>query len=151
VGDRGRAQVYVELADRVLAVARAVKARDYGDPQVVQLNATEINVMRFIDQHPGCGPSAVATAVGLQRSNLSKALRGLEAKDMVERAVDARDHRHAALRPTPRAAGNLARLHRSWIALLGEAGPAVSDVDLDTAVRVLRTLDHELAARSSPD
>ncbi|MCV7225231.1 MarR family winged helix-turn-helix transcriptional regulator [Mycolicibacterium komossense] len=145
--DRERAERYVELADRVLAVARAVKARDYGDPQVVRLNATEISVMRFIDQHPGCGPSAVATAVGLQRSNLSKALRALEAKGMVAREVDATDNRHAALRPTPRAAENLARLQRSWIGLLGAAGDTVSDADLETAVQVLRTLDDALAAR----
>ncbi|CAN5576910.1 hypothetical protein BH09ACT8_BH09ACT8_26960 [soil metagenome] len=147
-----RDDAYIELADGVLAVARAVKARDYGDPEVIRLNATEITVMRYIDQHPGCGPSAVATAVGLQRSNLSKALRGLEAKGMVQREVDAADNRHAALRPTPRAAENLARLQRSWIGLLGEGGEGVSDADLDTTVRVLRALDAALAARGQmPD
>jgi DNA-binding MarR family transcriptional regulator len=145
-----RDDAYIELADEVLAVSRAIKARDYGDPDVIRLNATEITVMRYIDRHPGCGPSAVATAVGLQRSNLSKALRGLEAKGMVQREVDAADNRHAALRPTPRAAENLARLQRSWIGLLAGAGKAVSDADLDMAVRVLRTLDDALAARSLP-
>jgi DNA-binding MarR family transcriptional regulator len=142
-----RDDAYIELADAVLAVARAVKARDYGDPRVVRLNATEISVMRFIDQHPGCGPSAVATAVGLQRSNLSKALRALEAKGMVQREVDVDDNRQAALHPTPRAAENLALLQRSWIGLLGEAAHDVSDADLATTVRVLGAFDDALTAR----
>lgn len=144
-----RDDAYIELADAVLAVARAVKSRIYADPEVITLNATEITVMRYIDQHPGCGPSAVATAVGLQRSNLSKALRGLEVKGMVQREVDSVDNRHAALRPTPRAAESLTRLQRSWIDLLGEAGREVSDADLQTAVRVLCTLDDALAGSVS--
>ena len=48
--------------------------------------------------------------------------------------------------PTPRAAENLARLQRSWIGLLAGAGREVSDADLDTAVRGLRTLDDALTA-----
>ncbi len=139
--DADRSGAYVELADQVLALARAVKARDYGDPQVVRLNATEVSVMRFVAGHPGCSPSSVATAIGLQRSNLSKALRGLEAKGMVEREVDTHDNRQAGLKPGPRAAENLTRLHRSWTGLLEVAGQRVSDADLETALHVLRTLN----------
>ena len=77
-----------DLADVVMAVSRAIKVCTAADPLVIDLSATEVTVLRYIDHHPGVSPSAVAAATGLQRSNLSRALRDLEAKQLVRRSAD---------------------------------------------------------------
>jgi DNA-binding MarR family transcriptional regulator len=76
---RPRAEQLADLADVVMAVARAVKAQAAADPSVIDLPATEVTVLRYIDHHPDVSPSTVAAATGLQRSNLSRTLRDLEA------------------------------------------------------------------------
>ncbi len=113
---------YADLADLILALARAITADAHTDPAVVELTATEVNVMRFVDRNPGTSPSAVAAATGMQRSNLSRALRDLEAKGMIARTADEHDGRQSRLHPTARAGANLARLRAKWSRLLGAAG-----------------------------
>jgi DNA-binding MarR family transcriptional regulator len=101
-----------DLAEAIMGVGRELRLRIDGD--VVQLTASEAHVMRHIDHHPGVTPSDVARATGLQRSNLSTALRGLENRGFVERRADPHDARGVNLFPTHRAADNLKRLRRQW-------------------------------------
>jgi DNA-binding MarR family transcriptional regulator len=111
-----------DLAEAILGVGRELRLRiDAGaagpatsDTAVVQLTASEAHVMRHIDHHPGVTPSDVARATGLQRSNLSTALRALEHRGFVERRTDPHDARGVNLFPTDRAADNLERLRRRW-------------------------------------
>lgn len=133
-----------DLADLVLAVARAITIDAHLDPTIVDLTATEINVMRYVDRHPGTSPTAVAAATGLQRSNLSRALRDLEAKGMVHRTADAADARQARLAPTARAAANLKRLRANWSRLLSSVGP--DRRNLESALAMLTELEAGLAA-----
>lgn len=141
--DDGRAHDLAELADLVLAVARALQARPSIDG-VVPLTPTEAAVLRHLDRRPGDSPSAVADALGLQRSNLSTALRTLETKGLVERA-HGRDGRSVAVRPTALAEESVARLRNHWAAVLGEVAP---DTDrLRAAVDVLAQADAVLHRR----
>ncbi|MBX7432229.1 MarR family winged helix-turn-helix transcriptional regulator [Mycobacterium sp. Y57] len=134
-----------DLADLVLAVGRAVKAEVAADPSVLDLSVTEVTVMRYIDHHPGVGPSAVAAATGLQRSNLSRALRDLEAKGMVERTPDPADSRQAVLRGTAKSAENLVRLRAIWARLLGDALEVAGEQhDAAPALALLRALERGL-------
>jgi DNA-binding MarR family transcriptional regulator len=111
-----------DLAEAILGVGRELRMRsDTGaagsatsDPAVIQLTAQEAHVMRHIDHHPGVTPSDVARATGLQRSNLSTALRALERRGFVERRADPHDARGINLFPTDRAADNLKLLRRQW-------------------------------------
>ena len=73
------AEQLADLADVVMAVARAVRSQAAADPDVVELSATEVTVLRYIDHHPDVSAGTVAAGTGLQRSNLSRALRDLEA------------------------------------------------------------------------
>ena len=102
-----------DLADVVMAVSRAIKLRTATDPSVLDLSTTEVTVLRYIDHHPGVSPSAVATGTGLQRSNLSRALRDLEAKHLVRRAADPSDNRQSLLQSTELAADS----SDSWVAM----------------------------------
>jgi DNA-binding MarR family transcriptional regulator len=133
-----------DLADVILALARTIATDVQLDDQVAKLTVTEINVLRFVDRHPGASPTEVAAATGLQRSNLSRAVRDLEAKGLVARSVDGGDARHAQLTSTGRAAANLRRLRANWSRLLGSAG--ADSRNLDAALRMLTDLEAGIAA-----
>lgn len=144
-------EALADLADVILAIARTLSAHVRADPRSVHLTATEINVMRYIDHHPDCSPSTVAAATGLQRSNLSKALRSLEANGLVRKTADDSDGRQAVLTPTPRAAENLAWLRSQWSRMLSDAAGPDSGLDIDTALAVLGALEAGLTVgRSDP-
>lgn len=139
IDDRHTDARLADLADLVLAIARVINTDAHLDQQTVDLTATEINVMRYIDRHRGASPTAVAAATGLQRSNLSRVLRDLEARGMIARTADASDGRQARLEPTPRAGANLQRLRANWSRLL-----SVVDVDrrdLDATLTMLTGIE----------
>lgn len=133
-----------DLADLVLTVSRAIKARTAADPSVLDLSATEVTVLRFIDHHPDAGPSAVAAGTGLQRSNLSRALRDLETKGLVRRSPDPADNRQYLLQSTELAAENLARIRAIWSTILDEALQDSGDHDIAAANRLLSALERGL-------
>jgi len=141
-----------DLADLVLTLGRAVRTPAAGDPSLVELSLTEVTVMHYIDHHAGVSPSTVAAATGLQRSNLSRALRELEAKGMVERTADPADHRQALLRGTPKAAENLTRVRGTWARQLGNALDASGqEYDIASALELLRALERGLRQRLGHD
>jgi DNA-binding MarR family transcriptional regulator len=133
-----------DLADLVLAIARVLNTEAHLEQQIVHLTATEINVMRYIDRHHGTSPTAVAAATGLQRSNLSRVLRDLEARGMVQRTADASDGRQARLEPTARAGANLRRLRANWSRLLSVAD--VDRRDLDATLATLTEIEAGLVS-----
>lgn len=132
-----------DLADLVLAVARVIATDVHLDEETVVLTPIEITVMRYIDRHHGTSPTAVAVATGLQRSNVSRVLRDLEAKGLVARTADESDGRQARLDPTARAVSNLQRLRANWSRLLTSV-----DLDrrnLDATLTMLAELEAGLA------
>lgn len=133
-----------DLADLVLAVGRAIKARTAADPSVLDLSATEVTVLRYIDHHPGAGPSTVAAGTGLQRSNLSRALRDLEAKQLVRRSADPADNRQSLLQSTELAAEHLTRIRAIWSGLLRDALEGTGEHDIASALRLLGALERGL-------
>ncbi|WP_319437392.1 MarR family winged helix-turn-helix transcriptional regulator [Mycobacterium sp. RTGN5] len=108
-----------DLAEAILGVGRELRMALSAD--VIHLTAQEAHVMRHIDHHPGVTPSDVARATGLQRSNLSTALRTLERRGFVERRADPHDARGVNLFPTDLAADNLTRLRRQWASQMTRA------------------------------
>ncbi|WP_432492871.1 MarR family winged helix-turn-helix transcriptional regulator [Kineococcus auxinigenes] len=134
-----------DLADLLMTVARDLQGRHAAVEGVVPLTATETTVMRHLDRHPGTSPSAAAAATGLQRSNLSTALRALEAKGLVERGHGDLDGRAVVLHPTALAARNLGLLRAHWAERLHRAlggDPAGAR----EARALLERLEHGLAA-----
>ena len=107
---------------------REIQFRGYTSPEAVSLTPSEGTVMRYLFPHPGALPSEVAFATGLQRSNLSAVLRGLEEKGLVERVPDPEDGRWVRIQPTPRAIDNYALVRREWASAVADAAegdPAV--------------------------
>lgn len=133
-----------DLADGVLALAREIEAQHPRDG-FVAVAANERLVLRELDRGGETAPSALAERLGLQRSNLSTALRGLEAKGLIVRGHDASDGRGVLVRSTPLAAQNLALLRARWTETLR---PVLADgVDVAGAVDLVSALSDALIAR----
>jgi DNA-binding MarR family transcriptional regulator len=116
---------WAEFADHVLEIAREIQVRGYTSPEAVSLTPSEGTVMRYLFPHPGALPSHVASATGLQRSNLSAVLRGLEEKGLIERVADPEDGRWVRIHPTPKATRNYEIVRGEW----GAATAAAADGD----------------------
>lgn len=141
-----RGEQLADLADVVMAVARAIKSQAAADPGIVELSPTEVTVLRYIDHHPDVSAGTVAAGTGLQRSNLSRALRDLEAKGLVRRSADPADSRQVVLRSTRQAAENLARLRVIWARVLGDALAASGEEhDLASALTLMHALERNLS------
>lgn len=122
---------WAEFADAVLEIAREIQFRGYTSPEAVSLTPSEGTVMRYLFPHPGAMPSQVASATGLQRSNLSAVLRGLEKKGLIERVADPEDGRWVRIHPTTQAVRNYELVRHEWasaVATAAEDDPAVEAV-----------------------
>jgi DNA-binding MarR family transcriptional regulator len=104
-------ELLADLADLVLNVGRLIRARTPVGSEIVALTETERQIMRLIDLHPGCAPSDIAARGRLQRTNVSTALRSLEAKGMIERSHTGRQ---VTVTATRLAATNLQALRSAW-------------------------------------
>jgi DNA-binding MarR family transcriptional regulator len=126
---------WAEFADHVLEIAREIQFRDYTSPEAVSLTPSEGTVMRSLFPHPGALPSELAFATGLQRSNLSAVLRGLESKGLIERVGDPEDGRWVRIHPTPRAIRNYALVRHEWASAVAAA--ADDDAAVEAALPLL--------------
>ena len=133
---------WAEFADLVLIVAREIQFRGYVSPEALSLSPSEGAVMRHLLRHPDSLPSQVAWATGLQRSNLSTVLRGLEKKGLVERVPDAADGRAVHLHPTDRAFRNYEVVRQEWAAEVAEA--AAGDARVDETLPLLKEIADSL-------
>jgi DNA-binding MarR family transcriptional regulator len=126
---------WAEFADHVLEIAREIQFRGYTSREAVSLTPSEGTVMRYLFPHPGALPSEVAVATGLQRSNLSTVLRGLEENGLIERVADPEDGRSVRIHPTPAAIRNFAIVRREWASAVAAA--VDGDPDIGAALPLL--------------
>jgi DNA-binding MarR family transcriptional regulator len=118
--------VGAEFADHILEIAREIQFQGYMSPEAVSLTSSEGTVMRYLFPHPGALPSVVASATGLQRSNLSAVLRGQ--KELIERVRDPEDGRWVRIHPTAKAIRNYELVRHEWASAVATAAagdPAV--------------------------
>jgi DNA-binding MarR family transcriptional regulator len=134
-----------DLAELIVSVARKIRTHGHDD-RIVRLTETESAVMRYVGTHSGTTPSEAARAMGIQRSNVSAALRELEAKGLVTASQDERDARGVRLRPTPLAEANHALLRAGWVEQLRAALGV--DADIDACIHLLEQLEEGLVAQS---
>jgi DNA-binding MarR family transcriptional regulator len=134
------AERWARLADLALIIAREIQFRGYSDRQAVSLTASEGMVMRYLQTHPVVQPNQIASATGLQRSNLSTLLGGLERKGLLERRTSPDDRRGVTVHLTERGARNYAVVRREWAAAVAKA--AAHDTSrLESALRLLAKIE----------
>lgn len=145
---------FAAIADLLLDLGRDLRMRTTltaGDPNLTQTQGT---VMRFVHRNEGCTPSEVASGTGLQRANVSTALRELRELGYLETSPHEGDARGIRIRTTPLADENLERLRRSWVELLEAAwasSPGERDAgELHTARSVLERLAANLSGPVRP-
>ena len=112
---------WADLADLILVIAREIQFHGYTDPHAVPLTQSEGMVMRYLHDRPGAAPSQIAAATGLQRTNLSAVLRGLEGKGLAERRASPEDRRGATIHPTERGTRNYALVRQEWASAVSGA------------------------------
>jgi DNA-binding MarR family transcriptional regulator len=126
---------WAAFADHVLEIAREIQFRGYESAEAVSLTPSEGTVMRYLFPHPGALPSQVAFATGLQRSNLSAVLRGLEQKGLIERVADPEDGRWVRIHPTAQAIRNYELVRHEWASTVATA--AEDDSAIETVLPLL--------------
>jgi DNA-binding MarR family transcriptional regulator len=136
---------WAELADLVLIIAREIQFRGYSDERAVPLTASEGMVMRYLQANPVAAPNQIASAAGLQRSNLSTLLRGLETKGLVERHTSADDRRGVMVRLTERGARNYLLVRREWAAAISKAAGGDAS-NLEATLSLLGEIEAGLTA-----
>ena len=98
----------------MLIISREIQFRGYTDERAVPLTQSEGMVMRYLLRGPAAAPSQIAAATGLQRTNLSTVLRGLERKGLIERQPNPSDGRGVTVTPTERGRSNYALVRQEW-------------------------------------
>ena len=150
---RDDAAVFLELADVINDIAREIRVRTAHETPVVPLTPTQGQIMRFVHTHPGCSASDIADGSGLQRANVSTALRELRSRGYLVSHRDETDGRSIRIHATERADETIARLRAAWAGQLESAwaasdtdGPAPLD-ELEHATALLTRVRDSLGAR----
>jgi DNA-binding MarR family transcriptional regulator len=136
---------WADLADLVLIISRELQYRGYVDPKAVSLTQSEGMVMRYLLQGDGAAPSQIAAGTGLQRTNLSATLRGLERKGLVERQANPDDARGVTVSATDDGRSNYALVRREWATAVSKAAGR-DDAHLDAALALLATVTEGLTS-----
>ncbi|WP_256333595.1 MarR family winged helix-turn-helix transcriptional regulator [Streptomyces sp. cf386] len=137
-------QRWAELADLILIISREIQFRGYTDERAIPLSPSEGMVMRYLQHEPAAPPNRIATATGLQRTNLSTVLRGLEQKGLIERRADPGDRRGVTVHVTEHGRANYALVRREWAAAVSAAAHHDS-THLDAALTLLGAMETGLA------
>lgn len=136
---------WAELADLALVIAREIQFRGYTDAHAIPLSQSEGMVMRYLQEDPAAPPSRIAAATGLQRTNLSAVLRGLERKGLIERHASPDDGRGVTVRPTERGNSNYALVRYEWASAVSAAASGDTS-NLDAALGLLHAIETGLAS-----
>jgi DNA-binding MarR family transcriptional regulator len=136
---------WADLADLVLIIAREIQFRGYTDERAIPLTQSEGMVMRFLLASPDAIPSRIAAATGLQRTNLSTVLRGLERKGLIERRASPDDAREVTVRPTGHGESNYALVRQEWAAAVCTAADGDAS-GLNPALGLLRVVEAGLVS-----
>ena len=131
---------WAELADLVLIISREIQFRGYNDERAVPLSPSEGMVMRHLQHDHAAPPSRIAAATGLQRTNLSTVLGGLERKGLIERRADPGDGRGVTVHTTERGRANYALVRGEWAAAVSAAA-GHDTTRLDAALTLLSAVE----------
>ena len=112
-----------DFADAILELANKLDVRHPDLRDVLPLTGTEIAVVRAVHRVPGATPSQIAESTRLQRSNVSTALRSLEARGLIAREPAPENARSVTIRLTAQAADDVARINEYWAGRLRQADP----------------------------
>lgn len=144
---------YRLLAELVIDIAREIQLRAVQTTPVIPLTQTQGQVMRFVHSNPGCSASDIADGSGLQRANVSTALRELRGRGYITSRRDDDDGRAIRIEATELADETIGKLRTSWAELVERAWKAgagdepVPHDTLDTLSRIRNGLNADRATK----
>jgi len=138
-------ELWADLANSILVIAREVQFRGYEDPRAVPLSQSEGIVMRHMQRLRSASPTAIAGATGIQRPNLTPVLKSLESKGLIQRTARPEDGRGSLLVLTERGRENYRLVRREWAKALNMAAGGAGQ-DLAAAADLLSQIEQGLAA-----
>lgn len=143
-------QRWADLADLALTISREIQYRGYTDERAVSLTQSEGMVMRYLLQGgEPAAPSQIAAATGLQRTNLSTVLRGLEHKGLIQRKTNPDDRRGVTVSPTDRGHANYTLVRHEWAVAVATAAD-FDKTHLNAALAILTTVKDGLVRTRPP-
>jgi DNA-binding MarR family transcriptional regulator len=143
-------QRWADLADLALIISREIQFRGYTDERAVSLTQSEGMVMRYLLHSDAAAPSQIAAATGLQRTNLSTVLRGLEHKKLIQRQASSVDRRGVTVSATERGRANFALVRQQWAAAVAAAA-GHDTTHLDAALTLLTAVSDGMARTRPPN
>ncbi|GAA3918317.1 MarR family winged helix-turn-helix transcriptional regulator [Microbacterium invictum] len=129
------------LAELVIDVAREIQLRAVQTTPVVPLTQTQGQVMRYVHNHPECSASDIADGSGLQRANVSTALRELRGRGYITSRRDDVDGRAIRIASTGLADQTIERLRASWADLIAHAWAGGDDPAGNSPGQAIEVLD----------
>jgi DNA-binding MarR family transcriptional regulator len=141
---------WTELADLALVISREIQYHGYTDERALSLTPSEGMVMRHLLKSGPVAPNEIAAATGLQRTNLSTTLRGLEQNGLIQREANPSDGRRVTVSPTDRGRSNYALVRHEWAAEVAEAA-GHDTTHLDAAVSLLSEVKDGLVRARTQD
>lgn len=146
---------FMSLAELVIDIAREIQLRAVQITPVVPLTQTQGQVMRFVHANAGCSASDIADGAGLQRANVSTALKDLRGRGYITSRRDDADGRAIRIEATPLADETIDKLRASWADLIATAWQhgvdeqyAAPDVAIDTLMRIRAGLHADRATKA---
>jgi DNA-binding MarR family transcriptional regulator len=125
-----------------------IRLRAPTEAGLAELPPSELEVLRLVSMHPGCGILFITEHAKMRQANASTTVRSLVERGLLQKQVDPRDRRAVKLSATPQASGDLQALREVWNKRIRSALAAagISDGEYHQFARVLAALHGGLAA-----
>ncbi len=130
---------FTDLAQAVIDIAREIQLSAARSAPVVPLTQTQGQIMRYVHKNPGCTPSDIADGAGLQRTNVSTALRELRGRGYITSSRDEVDGRAIRVEATALSEETIHGLTAAWARLLAGAWTAEPVAGDDGALEIATT------------
>jgi DNA-binding MarR family transcriptional regulator len=125
-----------------------IRLRAPTEAGLAELPPSELEVLRLVSMHPGCGISFITEHTKMLQANASATVRSLVERGLLQKQVDPRDRRAVQLSPTRQASQDLQALREVWNKRIKSALTAagISEGEYHDFARVLAALHRGLAA-----
>jgi DNA-binding MarR family transcriptional regulator len=128
-----------------------IRLRGPTEAGLAELPPSELEVLRLVSMHPGCGILFITEHTKMRQANASTTVRSLVERGLLQKQVDPRDRRAVQLSPTPQASQDLQALREVWNKRIKSALAAadITEAEYHDFARVLAALHRGLAATAS--
>jgi DNA-binding MarR family transcriptional regulator len=140
--------VIQHVPDILFDTSANIRLRAPTEAGLAELAPSELEVLRLVSMHPGCGILFLTEHTKMRQANASTTVRSLVEQGLMRKQVDPRDRRAVQLSPTPQASADLQALREVWNKRIKNAltAASITEAEYHEFARVLAALHRGLAA-----